>query len=78
MKKNVVEAKLRVYKKHMACAEKEVIWYRDEIARLEALLQERNLTLPAPDKGDSPAPRNLSTLDGDSTAEHEPAPAPCG
>jgi hypothetical protein len=35
-------------------------------------------TLPAPDKGDSPAPRILSTLEGDSTAEHEPTPAPCG
>jgi hypothetical protein len=38
----------------------------------------RGLTLPAPDKGDSPAPRILSTLEGDSTAEHEPTPAPCG
>ena len=39
---------------------------------------ERGLTLPAPDKGDSPAPGNLSTLEGGSTAEHEPTPAPCG
>jgi len=38
----------------------------------------RQLTLPAPDKGDSPAPQILSTLDGGSTAEHEPTPAPCG
>jgi hypothetical protein len=40
--------------------------------------QVRHLTLPAPDKGDSPAPRSLSTLEGGSTAEHEPTPAPCG
>lgn len=38
----------------------------------------RGLTLPAPDKGDSPAPENLSTLEGDTAAEHEPTPAPCG
>lgn len=36
------------------------------------------LTLPAPDKGDSPAQQDLSTLEGNSTAEHEPTPAPCG
>jgi hypothetical protein len=35
-------------------------------------------TLPAPDKGDSPAPGILSTLEGDTAAEHEPTPAPCG
>jgi hypothetical protein len=39
---------------------------------------EARLTLPAPDKGDSPAPGNLSTLKADTTAEHEPTPAPCG
>jgi hypothetical protein len=32
--------------------------------------QVRHLTLPAPG--------NLSTLEGDTAAEHEPTPAPCG
>ena len=35
-------------------------------------------TLPAPDNGILAAPEILSTLEGDSTAEHEPTPAPCG
>ena len=35
----------------------------------------RQLTLLAPDKGDSPAPQILSTLESGSTAEHEPTPA---
>jgi hypothetical protein len=35
----------------------------------------RNLTLPAPDKGDSPTPQILSALKAGITAEHEPTPA---
>lgn len=55
--------------KKLAEHEKEVEKYREWL---------RLLTLPAPDKGDSPSPGNLSTLEGGSTAEHELTPAPCG
>lgn len=36
------------------------------------------LTLPAPDKGDSPAPEKSTTPEGDTAAGNEPTPAPCG